>query len=224
MGKYLPEYSIINASIIGESRKNILNYFNYLKTHKISVNTLVIEINLFNFTSSTPNTNKNHSEYLNNSYSQFYLFHPHGINLLTNLELNRLYAPDKKERHRFSFANLPDSYSEKYIDFKKNLPEYASFLNSIFSTSFEIAEHVYFFISPISREGIKQTQFNITDIENELNDLNQICQRYPKIHCLIPKPDYSKNNFMNISHFNEQGHQVISKWLAKQIKKNQKEA
>ncbi|HDV6632372.1 TPA: hypothetical protein RJX14_001161 [Legionella pneumophila] len=224
MGKYFPKYSIINSSIIGESRKNILIYVNYLKTHKISVDTLVIEINLFNFTSSTfntPNTNKDYFEHLNNSYSQFYLFHPHGINLLTNLELNRLYAPDKKMEHQYSFASLPDSYSEKYSDFKRKLPMYETFLNSLFASASAIADHVYFFVSPIYKNGVKQTQFKVSDIQNELDDIYQICKKFSKIHCLTPSFNYSKNNFMNLSHFNEQGHRVLAKWLSEQISKTQ---
>ncbi|AMP91820.1 TPA: hypothetical protein I8Y86_001958 [Legionella pneumophila] len=225
MAKYFPNYTILNASRIGESGQDILTHINYLKTHKIHLDTLIVEINLFNFTASsysiTQDKNKHWFDFINNSYSHFYLLHPHGINLLTNLELNRLYAPDKKMEHQYSFASLPDSYSEKYSDFKRKLPNYTAFLNSLFSSSSAIADHVYFFVSPIYKNGIKQTQFKVSDIHNELEDIHQICKKFSKIHCLTPSFNYSKNNFMNLSHFNEQGHRVLAKWLSEQISKTQ---
>ncbi|HAT8183578.1 TPA: hypothetical protein GDG03_14330 [Legionella pneumophila] len=225
MTEYFPNYTVLNASKIGESGQDILTHINYLKAHKIHLDTLIVEINLFNFTASsysiTQDKNKHWFDFMNNSYSHFYLLHPHGINILTNLELNRLYAPDKKLEHQYSFAALPDSYSEKYSDFKRKLPNYTAFLNSLFSSSSAIADHVYFFVSPIYKNGIKQTQFKVSDIQNELEDIHQICKNFFKIHCLTPSFNYSKNNFMNLSHFNEQGHRVLAKWLSEQISKTQ---
>ncbi|HBA1636666.1 TPA: hypothetical protein J8X10_003138, partial [Legionella pneumophila] len=86
-----------------------------------------------------------------------------------------------------------------------------------------VADHVYFFVSPIYKNGIKQTQFKVSDIQNELDDIFQICKKFPKIHCLTPSFNYSKNNFMNLSHFNEQGHRVLAKWLSNQIAKTHKQ-
>lgn len=227
MTKYFPEYKIINASRIGESGQDILTHVDYLKAQKISLNTLIIEINLFNFTASSftiPQNDlqqgKNWVDYLNNSYTNFYMLHPHGVNSIANLELTRLYAPDKKNEHIYSFAQLPDSYSEKYAAFQKKLPNYTLFLNKLFSTSSEVADNVYFFISPIYKNGVKQTQFKISDIQNEINDINKICAKFPKLHCLNPSFDYPENYFMNLSHFNEQGHRILAKWLAEQINKN----
>lgn len=225
--KYFPEYKIINASRIGESGQDILKHVHYLKNQKISLDTLIIEINLFNFTASnlkTPSNTalqrKNWSDYFNKSYAAFYMLHPRGINLLTNLELNRLYAPDKRTEHLYSFTTLPDSYSEQYSEFKKKLPKYTQFLNALLSSSTEVAEHVYFFVSPIYKNGVEQTQFKVSDIQNELNDIDKICKQFPKIHCLAPSLDYPESNFMNLSHFNEQGHRNLAKHLAEQIKKN----
>ncbi|HGH4072456.1 TPA: hypothetical protein ACJITA_003031, partial [Legionella pneumophila] len=124
MTKYFPNYTVLNASRIGESGQDILTHVNYLKSQNIHLDTLVVEINLFNFTSTSSyyndqNINKPWFDFMNNSYSRFYLLHPHGINLLTNLELNRIYAPDKKVEHQYSFLPFPDSFSEKYSDFKR---------------------------------------------------------------------------------------------------------
>ncbi|HAU1606021.1 TPA: hypothetical protein JBJ19_14460 [Legionella pneumophila] len=226
MTKYFPNYTILNASRIGESGQDILTHINYLKAHKIHLDTLIVEINLFNFTSTSSyytaqDTNKPWFDFINTSYSRFYLLHPHGINLLTNLELNRIYAPDKKIEHQYSFLPFPDSFSEKYTNFKRKLPNYTAFLNSLFSSALSIADHVYFFVSPIYKNGIKQTQFKVSDIQNELDDIFQICKKFSKIHCLTPSFNYSKNNFMNLSHFNEQGHRVLAKWLSEQISKTQ---
>ncbi|UAK69692.1 hypothetical protein K8O97_06170 [Legionella pneumophila] len=226
MTKYFPNYTVLNASRIGESGQDILTHVNYLKAHNIHLDTLVVEINLFNFTSTSSyyndqNINKPWFDFMNNSYSRFYLLHPHGINLLINLELNRIYAPDKKVEHQYSFLPFPDSFSEKYSDFKRKLPNYTAFLNSLFSSSSAIADHVYFFVSPIYKNGIKQTQFKVSDIQNEFEDIHQICKKFSKIHCLTPSFNYSKNNFMNLSHFNEQGHRVLAKWLSEQISKTQ---
>ncbi|HDU8293144.1 TPA: hypothetical protein RGN14_003203, partial [Legionella pneumophila] len=96
-----------------------------------------------------------------------------------------------------------------------------AFLNSLFSSASSVADHVYFFVSPIYKNGIKQTQFKVSDIQNELEDIHQICKKFSKIHCLVPSFNYTKNNFMNLSHFNEQGHRVLAKWLSEQISKTQ---
>lgn len=228
MAKYFPNHTVLNASQLGSSGEDILTNINYLKTNKIHLDTLIVEINLFNFTSSVSliaadTSPKYWFDNINNSYSQFYLLHPHGINLLTNLELDRIYDPGKKIEHSYSFISLPDSFSEEYSHFKKKLPMYRNFLNSLFSSSSTIADHVYFFVSPIYKNGIKQTQFKISDIQNELDDIHQICEKFSKIHCLTPSFNYSKNNFMNLSHFNEQGHRVLAKWLSGQIAKTQKQ-
>ncbi|HAT9649309.1 TPA: hypothetical protein JBD48_16585, partial [Legionella pneumophila subsp. pneumophila] len=52
MTKYFPNYTILNASQIGSSGEDILTNINYLKATNIHLDTLIIEINLFNFTSS----------------------------------------------------------------------------------------------------------------------------------------------------------------------------
>ncbi|HAT8327019.1 TPA: hypothetical protein GDD11_13550 [Legionella pneumophila] len=226
MTNYFPNYTVLNASRIGESGQDILTHINYLKDHKLHIDSLIIEINLFNFTSTSSyytaqDTNKPWFDFINTSYSRFYLLHPRGINLLTNLELNRIYAPDKKMEYQYSFLPFPDSFSEKYTNFKRKLPNYTAFLNSLFSSASSVADHVYFFVSPIYKNGIKQTQFKVSDIQNELEDIYQICKKFSKIHCLTPSFNYSKDNFMNLSHFNEQGHRVLAKWLSDQISKTQ---
>ncbi|HDV5710154.1 TPA: hypothetical protein RJD49_001854 [Legionella pneumophila] len=226
MAEYFPNHTVLNASQIGSSGEDILTNINYLKAINIHLDTLIIEINLFNFTASTSivaadTSPKRWFDYINNSYSQFYLLHPHGINLLTNLELNRIYGPSKKIENSYSFISLPGSFSEEYSHFKKKLPMYKTFLNSLFSSASSIADHVYFFVSPIYKNGLKQTQFKVSDIQSELDDIYQICRNFTKIHCLAPSFNYSKNNFMNLSHFNEQGHRVLAKWLSEQISKTQ---
>ncbi|WP_367606907.1 hypothetical protein [Legionella sp. W05-934-2] len=111
---------------------------------------------------------------------------------------------------------------ERYGDFKIKLPNYTAFLNSLFESSSTIANHVYFFISPIYKNGVRQTQFKVSDIQNELDDLYRICKQFSNIHCLTPSFNYSKDNFMNLTHFNEQGHRVLAKWVFEQISVNQK--
>ncbi|MCL5273077.1 MAG: hypothetical protein M1486_07255 [Gammaproteobacteria bacterium] len=223
MRHYFSDYFIMNASIIGESGEGIRDNLYYLKTKKLTVDTLVIEINLFNFTSS--NSYHLDLETLSSkdmrysSFFNFYLLHPHGVNSLMNLDLNRLYVLDNKSS-QFQWAQLPDSYSIPYNEFKNRLPNYTEFLSTLFNLSSSVAHHVYFFVSPIYKNGVERTQFKVSDIQNELNDIDKICKQFPKIHCLAPSLDYSESNFMNLSHFNEQGHRNLAKHLAEQIKKN----
>lgn len=223
--KNFQNYFIMNASVIGDSGSLIFDKINYLKSKKIKVDTLIIEINLFNFTStkqySTKYSTKENKlsiiDSLSNSFFNFYLLHPHGINLVANLDLNRLYIIGKAPENKYAFAPLPDSYSQKYSAFKKNLPNYRMFLETLLSSSKEVADNVYFFVSPIYKNGIMQSQFELADIERELSDLNDICKKIPKTHCLNPGLKFSEDNFMNLSHFNQNGHVTLAKWLSKQL-------
>ncbi|RUR20218.1 hypothetical protein ELY21_01490 [Legionella sp. km535] len=223
--KTFPNYFVMNASVIGESGQSYLDNLSYLKAKKISIDTLIIEINLFNFISTNSYFIKDEEftskDLAYNSYFDFYFLHPHGIHSIINLDLNRLYTLEKTEDNKYKQVALPDAYSEPYNQFKDKLPNYTSFLNSLFTSSSSVAQNVYFFISPIYINGVKQTQFKVSDIENELNDIYKICEQFPKIHCLNPGFDYSESNFMNLSHFNEEGHRNLAKWLAEQLNKTQ---
>ncbi|KTD47629.1 hypothetical protein [Legionella quateirensis] len=225
MIKKFPNYFVMNASVIGESGQSYLDNISYLKVKKISIDTLIIEINLFNFI-STNSYFTNDEEFAPkdlayNSYFDFYFLHPHGIHSIMNLDLNRLYVLNKKGDFTYHQIALPDAYSESYDKFQSKLPNYTKFLNSLFTSSSLIANNVYFFVSPIYKNGIKQTQFKISDIQNELNDIYKICNNFPKVHCLNTGLNYPESDFMNVSHFNELGHRKLAKWLAGQIKKNE---
>ncbi|CAM3002960.1 hypothetical protein [Legionella worsleiensis] len=221
-----PNFLIMNASVIGESGQSYLDNLSYLKAKKISLDTLIIEINLFNFISTNSYFIDDEKfapkDLAYDSYFDFYFLHPHGINSILNLDLNRLYTLEQTGENKYQYVALPDAYSEPYDRFKDKLPNYTLFLNSLFSSSSSVAHNVYFFISPIYKNGVAQSQFKVSDIECELNDIYKICQQFPKVHCLNPGLDYPESHFMNLSHFNEEGHRHLAKWLARQINGDEK--
>ncbi|WED42884.1 hypothetical protein [Legionella cardiaca] len=233
LARKFPNYFIMNASVVGDPGKGILEKLTYLKSKKLTVDSLFIEINLFNLTSSTAKNNqdsiynkvqKKVNSFIDpqtNSYFLFYFLHSHGFNSISNLDLNRLYILGPKYESQFSFAPLPDNYSQKYAEFRQALPRYKKFITTVLATSKAISNHVYFFISPIYGDGIRKTQFKLEDIEKELQDLNQICQQISDVNCLSPGIQFSESYFSNLSHYNEEGHRALSKWLAQKLYNSQ---
>ncbi|ASQ47450.1 SGNH/GDSL hydrolase family protein [Legionella clemsonensis] len=245
--KQFPNYFIMNASVVGDHGEGILEKLIYLKNKKLAVDSLIIEINLFNLTAGTVKNKKNQQsgyekiqkkknkknqqlvydkiqkkiagliDSLTDSFSLFYLFHPHGFNSISNLDLNRLYVLGPKNEHKFSFVPLPDTYSQKYAEFRQTLPRYKKFITAVLTASRDISNHVYFFVSPIYGDGVRKTQFKLEDIEKELQDLNQICHQMSGVNCLNPGIQLSESYFSNLSHYNEEGHRALSKWLAQKL-------
>ena len=85
------------------------------------------------------------------------------------------------------------------------------------TASTEISNHTYFFVSPIYGDGIRKTQFKIEDIKKEIQDLNQICHHVAAATCLDVGIELPESHFLNISHYNEQGHRSLSEWLAPKL-------
>jgi hypothetical protein len=250
LAKQFPNYFIMNASKIGESGDGIFQKINYLKSKNITVDTLIIELSLFNFTDVPPSipqntllnvTNFSFSEIdkpsnnqskrmpgnlsnlidsLSGSYFSFYFLHPHGFNAITNLDLNRLYTLGRISEYSYSFVPLPDTYLKTYSKFKKDLPQYDKFITALLTSSLEVSQNVYFFVAPIYGNGIKKSQFKLTDTEHQLLDLYHICQRQKKIACLNPGIQFQEQYFMNLSHYNEEGHRALSKWMTQQLLKS----
>lgn len=246
LADFFPNYFVMNASLIGDHGEGIFQKINYLKSKKITVDTLIIELSLFNFTAGVPRipqsspssvTNFSFAEKdkpnnqfkrmlvklssltdsLSGSYFSFYFLHPHGFNAITNLDMNRLYKLGKKREHSYSFAALPDTYLKNYSKFKEDLPEYDKFITAMLSSSLEVAQNVYFFVAPIYGDGINKSQFNLEETSHQLLELYHICQRQETVHCLNPGIQFQEQYFMNLSHYNEEGHRVLSKWLAQKL-------
>ncbi|WED41894.1 hypothetical protein [Legionella cardiaca] len=225
--KKMKSYSILNASIIGDSGDLMLANLKFLKSKKLFVDTLIIEVNLFNFTSSNFVITKSEIpiaadnpltiDSLITSFSSFYLFYPHGMDSILNLELGDRYAFGTQSEHIYQFLSLPENYVESYEQFKKKFPIYTSELTSILSLASDVAKHVYFFVSPIYKEGILQNGFKLVDLEKQINDINLICKQFSKAHCLNLGIQENEKIFLNLSHFNEEGHRFLANWMSKQL-------
>ena len=252
LAKHFPQYSVMNASVIGNA-SGALTDINYLRAKNINVDTLIIELNLFNLTSNprslipgvnlmphlskssptsatlTPlikkvNFKQKYTKFVDsftNSYFNFYLLHPYGLSALSNLDLNSMYSVGLPIQTTYKSMQLPDNYSQKYSEFRKNFLIYKNLINDLLYTSSKVAKHVYFFVSPIYADGVRKTQFKLEDIEKELRDFDQICHEIPNINCLNFGVQSNEHYFSNLSHYNEKGHQYMAKYLAKRLQSDQ---
>lgn len=231
--RFFPDYKVLNASIIGGGVARTIHSLMIMQEEKLKVDTLILELNLSNVISDLKIGQNNSINYYlqyfagaktldkTMPYLTIFLAKPLGFEAIKLMDLNRIanMNPEVFNECNFNWDNLPDSYFENYKVVSQLIEQHEKQLMYMFSLAQQVADRVYFFISPIDYTAVQaRSQFKVRDLQKDIVLINRLCQKSGvKIYCLKAKY-FKEENYCNLTHFNQLGHENLALWLSGQLK------
>lgn len=214
----MPDYKVMNASVVGASQELPLCILMLMKKLNIKVSKIIIELNLSNFYNSgsapveAPFEKNKFLAKINSNlphYLGLYLANPFGSRAIDVL----LDEYDYKQSERFFVkTELPSNYFRKTEVFQKGFESSKGKLNNLFSLAQETADQVYFFISPVLQDGMPDT-ISGSEVLEQMSIIQRECTKYESIQCINMGITTKKSNYSDVTHLNIQGHMELAQKL-----------
>ncbi|MFS1863038.1 hypothetical protein BCU54_018325 [Vibrio lentus] len=222
--KELPGRNVINLSVIGDNPLYTFETLCLLNKYKLKVDTLVVEINLANFSAINEGSLKKGRarrclaykkfDFLLDSifpYSSFFLSSPFGLNHFGIVHDKFDYT--RKRDRKFRFNSLRDGYFNTPSEAEKTFEAKSKVIQMLLNTAKNVSDEVIFFIAPISSYGVALSQYDIDNLKIQSNKIIRECKAIGGVKCLDIDFDLDKKYFMNITHLNMKGHEAFSRYM-----------
>jgi len=224
----LSDQKVTNMSVIGDSPIGTLGNLCLVKKLGVSVDTLIVEINIANFakrkrilTYAPPRcSDYGEWDYIDKvlPYSFFFLSSPFGLKHFSIIH-DEFDYPRPYDR-KFRFKTVRDGYFNTPAEAASTYEAKKSVLVQLLETSKDVAGRVVFYIAPINAHGVSLSQYKMDDISAQIESLLSVCKEVANIECLDVRLDLDESLFMNLTHLNMVGHKYFAGYLADIINGN----
>ena len=222
-----PDQTVLNASVTGGGLSLIHDWaICAARRQQLVLDAAVIEIPVVNTVASllrdhegpdgiAPLASCSEPAVSGRGYLPFVLKQPLGLGWVRFLwDVEAYEKPD----HPIIVIPVPAGYFVSRENFSRIKGAYQSQIIATLTQAKTVAKRVYAFPSPVYLPALDEIEEDSGAIRQQLSATLDTCRTVPGVECLDPEPFYSmKEAYHNITHFNQQGHEAMARWLAAKV-------